>query len=80
MKYRTIKKVGKFQFKRPPNPKIRRNERLRKRAIGGRLTTKELEFILSKLKSATYQGSEFEQFYTVWIKLSTKLESSKKQK
>ena len=44
------------------------------------LTTKELEFILSKLKSATYKGSEFEQFYAVWIKLSTKLESSKKQK
>lgn len=44
------------------------------------LTTKELEFILSKLKSATYTGSEFEQFYAVWVKLSSKLESSKKQK
>ena len=51
MKYRTVKKVGKFQFKRPPNPKIRRNERLRKRAVGGRLTTKELEnYIISERK------------------------------
>ena len=29
MTYRTIKKVGKFKFKKPPSPKIRRNERRR---------------------------------------------------
>lgn len=39
------------------------------------LTKSELTFILSKLKSATYIGSEFETFYAVWVKLSTLLES-----
>ncbi len=38
------------------------------------LTKSELTFILSKLKSATYIGSEFETFYAVWVKLSTILE------
>lgn len=38
------------------------------------LTKAELTFILSKLKSATYKGSEFETFYAVWVKLSTILE------
>lgn len=38
------------------------------------LTKSELTFILSKLKSATYKGSEFETFYAVWVKLSTLLE------
>jgi hypothetical protein len=49
MKPRTYKRVGKFQFKRPPSPKIRRNEGLRKRAVSGRLTTRSLEnFIISE--------------------------------
>jgi hypothetical protein len=39
------------------------------------LTKSELTFILSKLKSATYIGSEFETFYAVWVKLSTLVES-----
>ena len=43
MAYRTIKKVGKFKFKKPPSPKIRRNERLRKLATSGKLTTRKLE-------------------------------------
>lgn len=38
------------------------------------LTKSELTFILNKLKSATYKGSEFETFYAVWVKLSTLLE------
>tara|TARA_R110001592_G_scaffold54396_8_gene166468 strand:+ start:5518 stop:5733 length:216 start_codon:yes stop_codon:yes gene_type:complete len=43
MKPRTYKKVGKFKFKRPPSPKIRKNERLRKLATSGKLTTIKLE-------------------------------------
>lgn len=39
------------------------------------LTKSELTFILSKLKSATYIGSEFETFYAVWVKLSTLVEN-----
>lgn len=39
------------------------------------ITKSELTFILSKLKSATYIGSEFETFYAVWVKLSTLVES-----
>jgi hypothetical protein len=43
MAYRTIKKVGRFKFKKPPSPKIRKNERLRKLATSGKLTTIKLE-------------------------------------
>ena len=43
MAYRTIKKVGRFKFKKPPSPKIRKNERLRKLATSGKLTTVKLE-------------------------------------
>ena len=38
----------------------------------------ELSFILSKLKSAQYLGSEFETFYSVWVKLSKLLEEKRK--
>lgn len=41
------------------------------------LSVKDLEFILAKLKSAQYTGSEFEHFYSVWVKLSAMLESLK---
>jgi hypothetical protein len=34
------------------------------------LTKKECEFILVKLRSATYKGEEFEAFYTVFKKVS----------
>lgn len=39
------------------------------------LNKTELEFILAKLRMATYKGEEFEMFYNVWVKLSNKLES-----
>lgn len=41
------------------------------------LTIKDLEFILSKLKLADYKGTEFEQFYAVYVKLSASLETLK---
>lgn len=34
------------------------------------LTEKELNFVLTKLREANYKGSEFEMFYTVFIKLN----------
>ena len=39
------------------------------------LTSEELQFILTKLRSATYKGEEFETFYTVWMKLVTEIET-----
>jgi hypothetical protein len=44
------------------------------------LNIRDLEFILTKLKSATYKGTEFEHFYSVWVKLSSKLQSLKTNK
>ena len=54
MAYRTIKKVGKFKFKKPPSPKIRRNERLRKLATSGKLTTRKLEKHIIKERKKGY--------------------------
>ena len=35
-----------------------------------RLTDKEIDFVLNKLRTATFLGEEFEQFYNVWVKLT----------
>lgn len=42
------------------------------------LTPQELEFIMKKMRSATYIGDEFELFYTVFVKLSKELDQAKK--
>lgn len=42
------------------------------------LTQKELEFILTKLRTADYKGNEFEMFFNVFKKLSEGLENLKK--
>lgn len=42
-------------------------------------TTEELRFLLSKLRTATYTGHEFETFYKVWVKISTELENQEKK-
>lgn len=34
------------------------------------LTAKEIDFILNKLRTATFLGEEFEQFYNIWVKLT----------
>jgi len=41
------------------------------------LTGAEVDFILDKLRTATFIGEEFQQFYNVWVKL-TELKKSKK--
>ena len=54
MKPKTYKKVGKLKFKRPPSPKIRKNERLRKLATSGKLTTRKLEKHIVKERKKGY--------------------------
>lgn len=34
------------------------------------LSHRELDFLLTKLRSAQYSGEEFEMFYTLWTKLA----------
>ena len=41
-------------------------------------TAEELKFLLSKLRSATYTGHEFETFYNIWVKISKELENLEK--
>lgn len=40
------------------------------------LSEEEIDFILDKLRTATFIGEEFQQFYNVWVKL-TELKKSK---
>ena len=54
MRPKTYKKIGKFQFKRPPRPKIRRNEGLRKSAVSGRLTSRSLEKLIISERNLGY--------------------------
>lgn len=42
--------------------------------VESKLSKKELEFILVKLRTATYKGDEFETFYNVWVKLTDEIE------
>lgn len=41
-------------------------------------TAEEYKFLLSKLRSATYTGHEFETFYNIWVKVSKELEKLEK--
>ena len=41
------------------------------------LTEEESEFILAKLRSATYKGDEFEMFYTIFRKIGQHIKSLK---
>lgn len=41
-------------------------------------TAEELKFLLSKLRSATYTGHEFETFYNIWVKVTKELEKLEK--
>ena len=42
------------------------------------LTIKECEFLLAKMRSATYKGDEFETFYVVFKKITELIEAQKK--
>ena len=41
-------------------------------------TAEEYKFLLSKLRSATYTGHEFETFYNIWVKITKELENLEK--
>jgi hypothetical protein len=41
------------------------------------LTKIESEFLLAKLRTATFRGDEFEMFYTVFKKISQHIETIK---
>jgi hypothetical protein len=65
-----------------PNGKVIQGEEARAKVTEqilkkANLQVRELEFILAKLKDASYKGHEFETFYAVWVKLTTMLENSK---
>jgi len=39
----------------------------------------ELKFLLTKLRTATYTGHEFETFYNIWVKISNELTNLEKK-
>lgn len=41
------------------------------------LTEQESEFILAKLRTATYKGNEFEMFYTIFQKIGRHIKTLK---
>lgn len=41
------------------------------------LSKEELEFLLQKMRSATYRGDEFEMFYNVWTKILDEIDRIK---
>ena len=41
------------------------------------LTKEESEFILAKLRTATYKGEEFEMFYTIFKKIGEHIKTLK---
>ena len=50
---------------------IQRNGGQERLKPANEITEKEAAFIVAKLRQATYQGSEFEQFYGVMSKLQS---------
>lgn len=43
--------------------------------VSTELTKKEIEFLLDKMKTAQFIGAEFEQFYSIFTKLSTQMKN-----
>lgn len=63
-KYMAIKVLGNVLTK---DGKVNKSE---KESVDSKLTNQEIDFILTKLRDCNYKGSEFEMFYTVWVKIS----------
>ena len=53
---------------------------IQKKKDDGQLSASDLKFLLSKMRIATYTGEEFEQFYSVWLKLTKSLEQIENKK
>lgn len=54
MSAKILRKVGKFKFLRFPNQGIRRNEKIRKLATGGKLSYSNLENFITKERNLGY--------------------------
>ena len=54
--------------------------KVRKKENEKEFSKQEVEFMLAKLRSATYRGDEFEMFYNVWVKLTDNLDKIKDTK
>ena len=54
--------------------------KVRKKENDKEFSKQEVEFMLAKLRSATYRGDEFEMFYNVWVKLTDNLDKIKDTK
>jgi hypothetical protein len=54
--------------------------KIRKKEGSKEFSKQEVEFLLAKLRTATYRGDEFEMFYNVWVKLTDVLDSHKETK
>lgn len=57
---------------------IKSNQSIKKNSITSpnqdiELTKKEIQFLLAKMKTAQFTGAEFEQFYSIFTKLSKQL-------
>jgi hypothetical protein len=68
--HKLIKKVimGLIDKINPPKPKEVES-----------FTVEELKFLLTKLRTATYTGHEFETFYNIWVKISKELANLEKK-
>ena len=53
---------------------------IQKKKDDKQLSAEDIKFLLSKMRIATYRGEEFEQFYQVWLKLTTSLEGMEGKK
>ena len=49
--------------------KVKQQDQVKTVAAKATLSEKEAAFIIAKLRQATYQGVEFEQFYQIMAKL-----------
>lgn len=52
-------------------------ERVKVKEKNPEFTKHELEFLLVKMRSATYKGDEFETFYNVWVKIVEQIDKLK---
>jgi hypothetical protein len=53
-------------------------EKAKPRVTDESLTVKELEFILTKLRTAEYKGSDFEMYFNILKKLTSGLDNLRK--
>ena len=64
--------VGAAQKPAPATP-----QKIVKESKKGFLESNEISFVISKMRQATYQGTEFEMFYKVINKLQNELPNKK---